>query len=338
MTQYLCVNRLGTAYLFRPKQSFRYLTFSFVPGTKKSDAHAVQTAYAGEEMITQEKQRSIMMSVPWNLFLLTLGALISTFALKCIARPQDFVAGGMYGMSMLIVYATDFLSIAIWYAIFNIPVLLLGWFILSRRFMLYTIYCIAVTTIATQLMTFEVIIEDKTLAAVAAGILCGAGSGIALRSLGSDGGLNIVSLILNQKYNINVGTPNIIFNALLFLVALPIIKVDNVLYSMIITYLTANLTNYFLGMFDQRKLIFIISEQYLNIAQSIMRNLGRGCTVLHGQGAFTRQEREVLLTVVHNIQLKRLEELVYKEDPNAFLIIENTHIVLGKGFSQRKQY
>ena len=69
-----------------------------------------------------------------------------------------------------------------------------------------------------------------------------------------------------------------------------------------------------------------------------MTNLGRGCTVLHGQGAFTRQEREVLLTVVYNIQLKRLEELVYAEDPQAFLIIENTHLVLGKGFSQRKRY
>ena len=107
---------------------------------------------------------------------------------------------------------------------------------------------------------------------------------------------------------------------------------------MITTYLTASLTNYFLGMFDERKLVFIISPEFQKIAQSVMTNLGRGCTVLHGQGAFTRQEREVLLTVVYNIQLKRLEELVYAEDPQAFLIIENTHLVLGKGFSQRKRY
>ncbi|MDL2279718.1 YitT family protein [Desulfovibrio sp. OttesenSCG-928-G11] len=289
-------------------------------------------------MFSQEKMRAVTMSVPWNLFLLTVGGLLSTFALKCIANPHDFVSGGLYGFSMLIVYATDHFGIAAWYALFNIPVLLLGWFFLSRRFMLYTIYCIAVTTVATQLMTFDAGISDKTLAAIAAGTLCGAGSGIAMRSLGSDGGLNIISLILNQKYNINVGTPNIVFNFLLFIAALPVIKVDNVLYSMIITYLTSSLTNYFLGMFDQRKLVFIISERHQDIAQSLMRHLGRGCTLLHGQGAFTRQEREVLFTVVHNIQLKRLEELVYKRDPHAFLIIENTHLVLGKGFSQRKQY
>jgi uncharacterized membrane-anchored protein YitT (DUF2179 family) len=289
-------------------------------------------------MLTQEKQRAITLSVPWNLFLLTVGALLSTYGLKCIANPHDFVSGGLYGTSMLIVYATKISSIGTWYAALNIPVLLIGWFFLSRRFMLYTIFCIAVTSVATELMSFDAGISDKTLAAIAAGTLCGAGSGIALRSLGSDGGLNIICLILNQKYGFNVGTFNIVFNAALFLVALPVIKVDNVLYSMIITYVTSSLTNYFLGMFDQRKLILIISEKYRDIAQSIMRNLGRGCTVLHGQGAFTRQEREVLLTVVHNIQVKRLEELVYREDPQAFLIIENTHLVLGKGFSQRKQY
>lgn len=286
----------------------------------------------------QEKLRSLSLGVPWNLFLLTVGGLLSTFALKCIAAPQGFVGGGLFGTSMLIVYASDFLTIATWYAVLNIPILLMGWFFLSRRFMLYTIYCIAVTTVATYLFTFEVHIADKTLAAIAVGTLCGAGSGIAMRSLGSDGGLNIISLILNQKYNFNVGTFNIIFNALLFLVALPIIKIDNVLYSLVITYLTSSLTNYFLGMFDERKLIFIISQEYQKISQSIMTHLGRGCTVLHGQGAFSRQEREVLLTVVHNIQLKRLEELVYAEDPQAFLIIENTHLVLGKGFSQRKKY
>ncbi len=289
-------------------------------------------------MLSQEQRFAITESVPWNIFLLTVGALVSTFALKCIAKPHEFVSGGLYGMSMLIDYATGTFGIAAWYAFFNIPVLLIGWFFLSRRFMLYTIYCIAATTLATQLMTFDAGITDKTLAAIAAGTLCGLGTGIAMRSLGSDGGLNIISLILNQKYNINIGTFNIIFNFMLFLVALPVIKVDNVLYSMIITYLTSSLTNYCLGMFNERKLVFIISEQHQHIAQSIMRNLGRGCTVLHGQGAFTRQDREVLLTVVHNIQLKRLEELVHKEDPKAFVIIENTHMVLGKGFSQRKQY
>ena len=119
---------------------------------------------------------------------------------------------------------------------------------------------------------------------------------------------------------------------------MPIIGVNKVLYSMIITYLTSTLMNYFMALFNERKLVFIISEHYEAIGKSILHNLGRGCTVLHGQGAYTRSEREVILTVVHNVQLKRLEEIVFYEDPKAFMIIENTHMVLGKGFSTRRTY
>ncbi len=286
-----------------------------------------------------ETLRRITAGAPWNLFLLAVSAFISSYALVCIAKPHGFVSGGLYGTAMLIEYDSGTLSLAIWYALLNIPVLAAGWRFLSRRFMLYTIYCIALTTLFTQFMPFpDAGISDRTLAAVATGVLCGAGSGIALRSLGSDGGLNIISLILNMKYGMRVGTLSIIYNVLLFLVALRIIGVDNVLYSMVITYLTSSLMNYFMGLFNERKMVLIISDRYREIGESILRNLGRGCTVLHGEGAYTRTPREVVLTVVHNIQLRRLEELVYGEDPHAFVIIENTHQVLGKGFSTRRTY
>ncbi len=286
-----------------------------------------------------DKLRRITMGVPWNIFLLTVSAFMSSFALVCIAKPHGFVSGGLYGTAMLIEYGTGTLSIAVWYALFNIPVLFAGWRFLSRRFMLYTIYCIVMTTVFTQFMPFtNAGIADRTLAAVATGVLCGAGSGIAVRSLGSDGGLNIISLILNHKFGTQVGTLNTGYNVLLFLCALPLIGVDNVLYSMIITYLTSSLMNYFMGLFSERKMVLIVSDRFREIGESILRHLGRGCTVLHGEGAYTRTPREVVMTVVYNIQLKRLEELVYNEDPNAFMIIENTHLVLGKGFSQRRTY
>ena len=283
--------------------------------------------------------RRLSMGMPWNIFLLTASAFISSFALVCIAKPHGFVSGGLYGTAMLVEYAGGLLSLAVWYALLNIPVLIAGWRFLSRRFMLYTIYCIGMTTLFTQFMPWtNAGITDRTLAAVATGVLCGAGSGIALRSLGSDGGLNIISQILNHKFGIRMGTLSMVYNVALFLCALPVIGVDNVLYSMIITYLTSSLMNYFMGLFNERKMVLIVSDQYRKIGESILRNLGRGCTVLHGEGAYTRTPREVILTVVHNIQLKRLEELVYNEDPAAFMIIENTHQVLGKGFSQRRSY
>jgi uncharacterized membrane-anchored protein YitT (DUF2179 family) len=91
-------------------------------------------------------------------------------------------------------------------------------------------------------------------------------------------------------------------------------------------------------MFNQRKMALIISEQSGPIADDINQSLQRGATFLHGTGAYTGEPRNILLTVVHNYQLKRLEEVVFTKDPEAFVITESTFNVLGKGFSKRKIY
>ena len=82
----------------------------------------------------------------------------------------------------------------------------------------------------------------------------------------------------------------------------------------------------------------IISEHSNDIAKLIHKRLRKGATYLHGSGTYTEKRKNIILTVVHNYQLKRLEEVVFNCDPHAFLITENTYNVLGKGFSQRKMY
>ncbi len=291
-----------------------------------------------EKTSFQEFMRSFTMTVPWNLFLLTAGALVASFGLKTIAQPHGFVSGGLFGTAMLVSYIQDYMGIGIMFALLNLPILALGWIYLSRRFIWYTLYSILISSVAIEIIPWDAGIQDPLLAAIATGVFTGVGSSLALRSLGCDGGLTIVSLVLHNKFSINVGTPSLVFNAILFTIALPIISVDKVLYSMVITYLTSSLMNYSMGMFDQRKLMFIISEKNDIIADEILKKLGRGCTFLRARGAFTKQEKEVLLTVVYNLQLRRVEDIIYQADPNAFVIIENTQRVLGKGFSKRKQY
>ena len=114
--------------------------------------------------MSSDNLRRISMGMPWNIFLLTASAFISSFALVCIAKPHGFVSGGLYGTAMLVEYAGGLLSLAVWYALLNIPVLIAGWRFLSRRFMLYTIYCIGMTTLFTQFMPWtNAGITDRTL-------------------------------------------------------------------------------------------------------------------------------------------------------------------------------
>jgi uncharacterized membrane-anchored protein YitT (DUF2179 family) len=113
---------------------------------------------------------------------------------------------------------------------------------------------------------------------------------------------------------------------------------DLVIASMIAMFITANTVDYCLALFSQRKLALIISEQPEKIADQVMQHLKIGATFLPGMGAYHRQKRTVLMVVINNIQLKRLEEIVFTHDPHAMFIVENTFSVLGSTFSRRKIY
>lgn len=282
--------------------------------------------------------RRITMSIPWNIFLLTVGGICFSFGLKAFAVPHEFISGGLFGAAMLLYYETNLLSLAIWYVLFNIPVLLLGWHFLSKRFFFYSLYGMLVTSLAAQLITYHAPLEDSLLAAVAAGSICGVGLAIMLRSLGSDGGLTIVSIVLHQKYNLKVGGFSFAFNLVLFLVALASMPLDKILYSIVVVYIYSGILDYSMNIVNQRKMAIIISDISEQIAEAILERLHRGVTYLYAKGAYTNQERYVIMTIVQNYQLKRLEEIVYSIDPKAFLIIENTYNVIGRGFAERKRY
>jgi uncharacterized membrane-anchored protein YitT (DUF2179 family) len=284
------------------------------------------------------KLRSLTMGAPWNLFLLTLGGTVLGIAMKGVIIAHGFVSGGIYGAGILLFYAGAGLSPAIWYAIFNAVTVAVGWRLISRRFILYSLYGMGVVTISSQYSPWIAPIHDTMLAAIVGGCLSGAGMSIMLRSFGSDGGITIIAIILNQRYDIKLGFFNLVFNVVLFCLSLLIMEVDEVLYSMVMVFVQSSLLDYSMRVVNQRKLVFIISTHADEIANDIMYVLHRGCTFLPSWGAYTNQERKLIMTVVHNFQLKRLEALAYQKDPAAFLIIESTYNVLGQGFSSRHTY
>lgn len=283
-------------------------------------------------------KRDYTYSVPWNLGLLTLGAVILGFAISAIAVPHGFISGGISGLGMLLYYTVGGPTPGVWYLILNVPVFILGWLTVSRRFFFYSLYGMAAVTVAIELVTFVAPIEDPMLAALAGGTLFGAGAGIALRSLGSSGGMDIVAVFLNNRWNLRIGQISFFFNLILLTCGMAFLNVDRALFSLALLFVSALVADYFLALFNQRKMVLIISDRHEEIAQAVLKVIHRGATYLDGTGAYTGTPKKVLLTVVNNIQLKRLEEIVYTIDPNAFTIIGNTFNVLGKRFSRRKVY
>jgi len=284
------------------------------------------------------KFKNITYSIPWNIFLITLGCVIAGIGLKAIVIPHGMITGGFSGAGLLLFYYTKVLTPGIWYMIVNIPVFILGWLFISRRFLLYSLYGAIVLTLVMDLIRFEIPVNDLMLATLAGGTIIGAGSGIIFRSMGSAGGNDIISIILNQKFAIRIGTYTFIFNFVLFIFSFGLLNTDLILYSMAMSYITSQVIEYFMMLFNERKLIFIISNNPRQIADEIMNKLNRGATFLKGEGAYSGDKKDIIMTVANNFQIKRIEEIAFTIDPNAFLITENTFNVLGRGFSRRKIY
>lgn len=284
------------------------------------------------------KNRRLLFSVPYNLFLITAGSVIFGIGLKAIAVPHGLITGGVSGLGLLLFYLFKALTPGVWYLVLNVPIFIAGWVLVSRRFFFYSLYGTVIVSLAVDLTRFQVPVHDPLMAVMAGGAVIGAGCGIILHSLGSAGGNDIIAVILHQRYNLPMGRFYFLFNLVLFAIGVKFMELDLVLYSLAMSFVSSQVMDHFLSIFNQRKMALVISERSEAIAARVLSQMHRGATFLQGTGAYTKSPKQILLTVVSNIELKRLEEAVFTEDPEAFLITENTFNVIGRGFSQRKQY
>jgi uncharacterized membrane-anchored protein YitT (DUF2179 family) len=290
--------------------------------------------------MTEAKRKKIdfYYSPLWNLFLITSGSVIWALGVKAIVVHHQFITGGLFGVSLLFYYSTDLLSPGITYALLNIPLFAVGWIMVGRRFFFYSLYAMALTTIAYELISVDLGVKDSLHAAIAGGLLCGAGSGIILRSLGSGGGLDVMAVIFNQKYNLGLGRFHLIFNSLLFFAAVLYLDIDLIIASLILAFINAGALEYVMALFNQRKIAYIISDENIRIADAIIYDLQKGATFIRARGAYTRRDRDIVMTITNNVQLKHLEQTVFKIDPHALFIVENTFNVIGSGFGRRRLY
>jgi uncharacterized membrane-anchored protein YitT (DUF2179 family) len=199
-------------------------------------------------------------------------------------------------------------------------------------------YCTAVITIVGQFLILDLGIHEQIYAAIAGGCICGAGSGIILRTLGGGGGLDIIAVILNKHFNLGVGKTFLIFNLLLFSLVVVNYSADILIASIILTYVTTNCLDYLLTLFNQRKIVYVISELTTEIAQGMIEDLNMSATFIKGRGAFSGKDKEILMAITNNIQMKRLEEKVFSIDSDALFIVENSFDVIGSTFRKRKIY
>ena len=280
-----------------------------------------------------------LQSIFLNIGLITIGSIVFVIGMHSLLIPQHFVSGGITGLAMLAHYRVASLDVGASFFVLNLPLLLLGWFTISRRFILYTIFGMGFFSLAAKMIRTPVLqIDDPLLAAVFAGAICGIGGGLILRSVGSAGGFDVLGIYINQRFGLRPGIVVFVLNLLPLVLSGLLYSLEIVLYSVIYSFVYGKIVDVVVTGMNQRKSVLIVSKHSHEIAHYILDDVKRGVTFLKGEGAYSGEAQDVILTISTLHEAPRLKAHIFSIDPKAFVVVNDTLEVLGQRHGQLKVY
>ena len=252
-------------------------------------------------------------------------------------EPNGLSAGGVSGLSMVFVHLTNFSTVGIVTALINLPLFVIAGVKIGKRFFFGSLFGMACTAVFLDLFSgFPVPETDPLLAALYGGAICGVGVGIVFSSGFSTGGSDIVVRLMKQKWqHVPIGVFSILFDMVVAVLTGVVFRdISRTLYSGVAIFVTGQVLDAVVYRFDYSKVALIITREYTQVAHKINEELDRGATFLHGEGTYSGADTKVILTAVKRQQLADLKALVVAVDPEAFIIVQEAHQVLGDGFAR----
>ncbi len=271
----------------------------------------------------------------YHYFMVTLGCAIMGVAMNTFYMPNKMLSGGIGGVAVLAYYIAA-LPMGLTSLVCNIPLFFLAYRYMNREYCVSTLYGIIAFSASLDFFHFlsaYTVVHDKLLACIAGGVLYGIGASFMYRVGGSSGGTDIVGAIIQKHYSIPISTTGFAFNICLLLASVSFFGIEPVLYTLLTFFIMSKSCNAFITGFDYKKKVIIISEHYEDIAEAIIKVVGRGVTYISGEGCFTHQHRELVFVVIKLTQLAKVRSIVREIDPGAFMIISDVNDVFGRGFT-----
>ena len=269
------------------------------------------------------------------------GNALYSLAVALFLEPSGLITGGATGIALAIGRLTG-LPISGLLLFINLAMLVWGWAVLGRAFALNTLASSVLSPaflgLFEGLLAGRVLTEDIFLCTVFAGLGIGVALGLVIRSGASTGGLDIPPLVLNKWFKLPVSATMLTFDIAVLLMQAVFSPVQQVLYGVVMVLIHTIVMDKMLMLGASRTEVKIVSSQSDAICAAILAQLDRGVTILHGEGGYTREPSAVLLSIVSNRELPRLEKLAHSIDPTCFLIVSHVTEVSGRGFSMDKDY
>lgn len=262
---------------------------------------------------------------------MALGAFLAAFAIEVFFIPNRLIDGGIVGIAMICsnIFGQHYLPMLL--ILLNLPFLYLAYRGIGKVFVLHMV--IAVVLFAVSLVLIGNFtswrFSGETLEVVViGGAILGVGLGLIIREGGCLDGTEILGIIINNRTGITVGQVVLVCNIFVFGAAGILFQDWHPPILSLITYIVVIkiMDSVIVGL-DETKSVLIISAHSKAIASAIVHELGLGLTVMYGRGGFSGDEREILYVIAERLQLAELKDLIYREDPSAFIAIENLHEV-----------
>lgn len=285
--------------------------------------------------------RSETLRILRTVLALVVGNALYSLTVVLFLIPSGLITGGATGIALA---ANRFsgLPVSAVLLVVNVVMLIAGWILLGRRFALSTLAStfLSPLTLAVWEKLFEdyVLTDDLVLSTIFAGLGIGISLGIVIRSGGSTGGMDIPPLVLQKYFHIPVAASMTIFDLVILLAQALSSPKEQVLYGIVLVFVYTIVLDKVILLGEHRTEVKIISTHTDEIRSVILSELDRGVTLLNAEGGYLRQPGQLLLTVISNRQLPRLEKLVRAIDPACFMVVSEVTEVRGRGFSLEKDY
>ncbi len=272
-----------------------------------------------------------------NIIKTTIGCALFGAGFSLFLEPNGMNAGGISGLSMVIVHVFRFGSIGVLTALINLPLFAIAGIKIGKKFFFGSLIGMVLSSTFIDLFAMLPYPETEPLiGALYGGVICGLGLGIVFAAGYSTGGSDIIVRLLKRKWpNVPIGVISICFDLIVAsLTGIIFQDISRALYSGVSIFVSGRVIDAVVYRFDYSRVAIIISEKYDEISRVIGNELNRGATFLHGEGSYTGKRTKVIMTAIRRQQLAELKSLVVGIDPDAFIIVQEAHQVLGDGFTR----
>ena len=274
---------------------------------------------------------------------ITIGSAITALSIAMFTNPAQIAPGGVSGIGTLL-YHTLGIDVGLSILVLSLPIFLIGVKLFGRMYglksLVGTLLLSLFTSMWNMIFGYGGILDYSKdmslwLSCLYGGVLSGFGMGLVMKGGSNTGGTDIIALIIARYTKITTGTCLMIVDALIIAASAFIFSIESALYAIVVVFIMSwVLDKVVLSMgTGYAKTIYIISDHLEDIGRFILDDLERSGTVLPAKGLYTNEEREMLMTVIPNQSISRLVRRVHELDERAFLIIQDTHHVLGEGFT-----